>query len=95
MWPGRNRLTVNASRRLCRSGTTSIAPQVIVAGRAVERQQQPRSEQRHQRIAIARRRRWIEQRVGVGDAEIVRGVEIVNDERARSGRCCRDADRDS
>ena len=73
---------MNASRRLWRSGTTSIAPHVIVAGRPSSVRPRRGAEQRHQRIAIPRRGRRIEQRIRVGDAEIVRGVEIVDDQRA-------------
>ena len=59
-----------------------MAPHVIVAGRAVEHQAEARTEQGDQCVAIPGRGRRIEQRVGIGDAEIVRGVEIVDDERA-------------
>ncbi len=78
---------MNASRRLWRSGTTSIAPHVIVAGPSSSEQAEARAKQGHQCIAISRGGSRIEQRIGVGHAEIVGGVEIVDDERARYSTC--------
>jgi hypothetical protein len=41
-----------------------------------------RRQQRHQRVAVLRRHRGIHQRVGLRDVQVVRGVEVVDDQRA-------------
>ena len=85
-WAAGRRLagaSANAKRTAWRSGSDVMSESAIATGRPSTTQRSRRLSRSRERRAVACRRRGIEQCGRVRQAELVRGVEVVDGERCR------------